>query len=374
MQRYLLIGAATLVLGLPGAAAENGRVLNIQSKSDSFELRLNGNSGSVNGKTADLSVMRELLPLFNSPLSNDCPTFNEKPEATVKEDGKTRSFYLKAGVISDGKNCLTVSGDGLMYFPIHRDFLIGAKRDGLKIKSPIKVSRQGVKLFEIIQNGSAWTQKEESKLLLNWDFIERLLNSLQSFDVRFRAVADSSLGKVKITLQTGDQTYEFYKLSETTWAVKKPGQSWLIAADDWSFWYDFGEGVLEEPAAEQIRFAEDSSHSLTERLHALQLLNNGWSPNLRELYHRLVLDRKTEVEIKTLAMKRLKGKPARETALVMAQFLSITDDDDMKRSATQILKINDPKGPLFNPESSDEEKQKVIEFWRNWWAKNRISN
>ena len=200
------------------------RHLAIHSKVDQYELVLNGCSATVNGSPADLTTFREQLPVLTNALAAQCPAPNGPPDVTVKENGHTRSIYIKQGLVSDGKNCLNVSGDGLLYFPIHRDFLIGSKHDSITVTSPLKIFRQGVKLFELKKTTDTWNA-EGTDMLLNWDFLERFQNSLKSFDVRFRAQPDLAAGKPKMIVQTGDRSYEFYKITSVVWAVKKPGEN-----------------------------------------------------------------------------------------------------------------------------------------------------
>ena len=347
------------------ASAQSVRHLSIQSKVDTFELVLNGTTASVNSKPADISSIHDFLQALRDPLSSDCPVLKEKPDVTVKEDGQIRFIYLKQGVVSDGKNCLSVSGDGLLYFPIHRDFLIGAKHDGITLKSPIKIFRQGIKLLEIKKDGQNWVA-EGTDLLLNWDFIERLQNSLKSFDVRFRILPDPNLGKPKMILQSGDQTFEFYKVTNVLWALKKPAHPWLETSDDWSFWYEFENDVLEDRFAAQIHFFDDATKDKAARLAALDKLDGSWSRNLRDLYHKFILNKNEDEKIKAIAFKRLRAKPSKETAAVMAQFLAEGDDEIFKKQASQILKINYPKGPIYNPDASPAERAKVVEYWSHY--------
>jgi hypothetical protein len=354
------------------AMAQSPRRLNIQSKVDQFELLLNGNSGTIAGKPADLSGFKELLGMLSNPLGNECPTLKTAPDVTVKENGQTRSIYLELGLISDGKNCLNVGGEGLLYFPIHRDFLIGPKQDGIAIKSPLKVFRQGVKLFELKKAGDTWTA-EETATLLDWDFIERFQNSLRSFTVRFRAQPELAKGKTKMIVQIGDQSYEFYKITNVVWALKKPGQPWLEASDDWSFWYSFDNSLLEDRYATQIRALEDPNQGKAEKLAILDKLQSKYSRNLHDLYRKFVLSADQDTQIKHIAMQRLRLKPTKETALTMAKYLQVGDDEAMKKTASQILKTHNPKGPLYKPSASATERAAVVSFWTQWAEKNQAA-
>lgn len=363
----LALAIGFLVHGL--AAKAETRKLNIHSKADTYELVINGNSVTVSGKAADLGAFKNLLPVITDQLVNDCPPLKGSADVTVREGSQTRSIYIKQGIVSDGKHCLPVGGEGLFYFPIHRDFLIGAKRESITLKSPAKVFRNGVKIFELKKGPRGW-DASESSLLINWDFIERFENNLRAFDIRFRVLPEIGQGKTKMILQSGDKTYEFYKLGEAEWAVKKPGTSWLEATDDFSFWYNFDDGVLEDRFAPQIK-AYEAAADKDAKLSELQKLDGSWSRNLRDLYHKILLDPTAAAEQKTIAMRRLRSKPSKETAGVMTRVLSESIDEDLRKLASQILKISDPKGPIYNPNSPAEERRKVVEYWAKWWTKNQ---
>ncbi|NJL26036.1 MAG: hypothetical protein HC902_13300 [Calothrix sp. SM1_5_4] len=351
------------------AAAQSPRKLNIQSPFDRYDLVLNGERGTIDGKAADLSAVRDLLPVLTNPLGNECPALNGRPEVTVTENGKTRSLYTKMGLITDGKMCLNVGGDGLFYFPVHRDFLIGAKRGSILLKSPLKLFKQGNKILEVKKDGDAWSGPAEE--MLNYDFIDRFENSLREYDVRLRVQEDIGKDKAKMIVQSGPDSYTFYKLTNVMWAVKKPGAKWLEASDDWSFWYDLDPGVLEDRYAGQIRFIEDTAKDKESRMAALDKLGEGWSRNLRDLYHKLILNQGEDPAIQEVALKRLKRKPSLETAEVMVNFLEKSQNEDLKREAGIILKLQHPKGPRYNPSAPPDERAKVVEFWRTWWAQNK---
>nr|HMN68817.1 hypothetical protein [Bdellovibrionales bacterium] len=203
------------------AWAQAARRLNIQSRYDQYDLVLNSKtSGTIDGKAANLKVLDDLWPVLDNPLGNECPALKGQADVTLKEGGKTRSIYIKQGLVTDGKSCLNVGGEGLLYFPVHREFLIGPKRDGIALKSPLKIFRQGVKMLELKKQGDTWVS-DNPDLLLNWDFIERFENTLREFDVRLRVQQDIAAGKTKMLMQSGDQTYEFFKVTGVMWAVKR---------------------------------------------------------------------------------------------------------------------------------------------------------
>lgn len=349
------------------------RKLTFQSSADKFDLVLSGGSGTINGKPADLRSIQDMLPVLTNPLGSACPELKGRPEITVREGTTLKSIYVKEGIITDGTNCLNAAGDGLFYFPIHRDFLIGPKADALKIASPLKIFRQGVKVLDIKKKDGVWVSENPDQLV-NWDFLDRFENSLKDFDVRLRVQAGIGEGKPKMNVQSGSVTYEFYKVTNVMWAVKKPGAAWLMASDDWSFWHDFEASMLEDRYAEDIRQLQAAGTPKETRLGLLDKLDGAWSRNLRDLYHKFLTDYNEDHDVQEIALKRLKRKPSKETSGVMVQFLENSPNEDLKDDAGVILKLFYPKGPKFSSRLSASEKAKALDFWRNWWSQNRNKN
>lgn len=351
--------------------AEAARKITIQSSHDTYDVVIQSKTkGSVDGKNANMVAFNDLWPVFDSELNNDCPALKGPADATIKENGKVRSLYIKQQLVSDGKACLNVGGDGLFFFPVHRDFLVGKTRDAIELRGPLKIFRQGVKVLELRKEGKVWANDNKQQLL-NWDFIERFENTLRDFDVRLRVQADIAKGKPKMIVQSGSQTFEFYKVTNVMWAVKKPGYPWLEASDDFSYWGDFDQSMLEDRYAAEIRMLEEAGVAPEQRRAALDKLEGVWSENLRRLYHTLVLNPQEDEYFQTTALNRLKRKPSLETAGIAAQFLGQSTNEDLKRTAGQILKSYNPKGPLYKPTMSSAEKTKTVDFWNNWWKQNQ---
>lgn len=361
-----------LLAGLIFAAeAQAARKITIQSSHDTFDVVIQSKTkGTVDGKTANMLAFTDLWPVFDNPMTNDCPQLKGSPDVTIKENGKTRSIYVKQQLVTDGKACLDVGGDGFYFFPVHRDFLIGKNRDSIQLKAPLKIFRQGVKVLELRKEGDNWVNDNKQQLL-NWDFIERFENTLRDFDVRLRVHADIAKGKSKMIVQSGSQTFEFYKVTNVMWAVKKPGYPWLEASDDFSYWQDFDQNLLEDRYAAEIRLLEQAGVAPEQRKAALDKLEGVWSENLRNLYHKIVLDPAEDEYFQTTSLNRLKRKPSLSTAGVAVKFLAQSTNEDLKRTAGQILKTYYPKGPLYKPSMSSAEKSKTLEFWNKWWNQNQ---
>lgn len=344
-----------------------GRTLKFESKSDSFTLFMNGGRGTIDGKEANLSSLSQLLPALNQTPADSCPNLPLTADLKITQGTVIREVYISQGVITDKKNCLKLDGDGIYHFPSHRDFLIGPKTENLTIKSPLEVYKQGQKLFALKKVEQNWFS-ESSEQLLNYDFIERFINSISVFRIRARLNEQIANQKPQVSVRIAGKAFEFFKIADATWALKKPGHDFLLLSDDWSFWQDFDESVFQDRYANEIKLLLSPGTSSTDKIEILGKIEATWSPNLRSLYEwQLVND--PDNQIKALALGRLKRKPSAQSIPAIIALLEKTDDEDLKRDAVAVLRIQNPKGPAYKLKLSDEERRKIIEFWRDWWKR-----
>lgn len=359
--RLSLVFAAIFV----GVSAHAQRKLTIISKFDRFDLTLTGGRGEVNGQPANLTTIKDLLPLLSKPLGETCPSFKAPPEITVKEGDQARAIYVSQGVVSDGKGCTFVAGEGLYYFPVHQDFLIGPKRDSIKLRSPVKIFLHGKKILEMRKTSEGWVS-DTPDLMVNWDFIRQLEHSLEDFRIRLRVQAAIGKDKPKMIIDNGGQNLEFTKVTNVMWALKKPGQGWLTASDDWSKWGDFDSSQIEDRYAEEIRQVL-AAQDVEEKKNRLSKLDTGWSLNLRDMYIKLVTNENEDENIRFTSLRRLKSKPSLPVVGAMVRILENSTNDDIRNEAGVILRLNYPKGPKFKSSDPPKDRQKALDFWRNWW-------
>lgn len=364
--------AILLMLASTLADAQGPRRFDFKSRTDQFQLLLNGSNASVDGKPADLSTFKELMPMLLKPLGEECPSLKGPPDVTVFEDGRLpgRRIYLHQKAVTDGKKCLYVSGEGLMYFPIHRNWFIGNTQDSLTFGPTVLFQRDGEKVFEIKRKGKSWVQ-EDPEFHPDWDFLQRLENSLKSYKIKMHMNLELGKGKPTFEIVTNGRTYKFYQVTTKIWALQKAPQPWLITSNDWSQWYDMNVSQLEDHRAPQLRFILDRSKPKEERLQALDKLDTGWSRALHEMYFRLLQESTEDQAIQKIALERLRSKPTVETAGVLVEYLKSSPYEDLKKMASQTLRIQNPKGPLFEPKDSFDKKQQAVEEWSRWWQRIR---
>jgi hypothetical protein len=91
------------------------------------------------------------------------------------------------------------------------------------------------------------------------------------------------------------------------------------------------------------------------------------------MYARILEEPLQDPRLSKIALDRLRSKPSAENAGAVVKFLENSSDPDLKKMATQILKIQNPKGRLFDPAQSPEQQRQVVEEWSRWWKKSQTA-
>ena len=342
----------------------------IASERDRFEFRVDGKVAQFGSKKVAIDAFSETLTKLRSEFAATCPKLPARPDLTITTAGKTIQVYAQIGIVSDGKSCSFVEGDGLYYLPVHRDFLIGPETMSIPEESPFSLTEGPRSLLSIKLVDQKWVGDPPDQPV-DWDVTERFVGSLSNFKVRFRVQTGIARGKRRLTLKSGNKTYLIYKVNNSTWGIGKPGQEFLTVGEGWVAWYDFAADMFRDPLAPNIALANDVSKPREARLVALTKIETNWSPNLRNLYHQLALRVREDAEIQAIALDRLKHKPSVETSGVMVQILEQDDaQSEAKVLAAAILRRQDPRAPKYVVGASAAEQAKALEFWKRWLRTN----
>ena len=133
-----------------------------------------------------------------------------------------------------------------------------------------------------------------------------------------------------------------------------------------SFWYDFSQEVYVDHLSERLNRLKQTDLDLTTRLSELEKLKNNWNQNLRDVLH-MIVSRKTEpLDLRVQALRRMRQKPTLPTAVVAADVLQSDTNEELRRLASEILRANDPRGPIYKARASTREKQQTLSYWRQW--------
>ena len=222
------------------AFAQTPSELQFQSRYDQFELRRSGGQYMLGDRRVKLGSFEQFLSLFNKEIEGDC-SLKGKPDLTVK--GKyggawvERRFYIAERVVSDGKQCATIGGDGLYFSPLHRSWFDDTAKSTIALKSPLTLSRGDAKLASFTQAKGEWVNSIKGEFP-NWEFFSSFQDSLRDFTISHRVHKAAIAGKPGFTLTSGKRKYEFYKLGDSLWVTTLPGSAWLVASARWTSWAD----------------------------------------------------------------------------------------------------------------------------------------
>jgi hypothetical protein len=374
--RILLV----LFISMMACQAQALTELEFSSGYDRFTLQKDGARYLLGGRAVDLGTFKEFLPLFDRALEGSCERVAKlKPDLILRRvekdsQGKmtappvVRNFYVTAKIVGDGKECAAVAGVGISYIPLHASWFSENAKGSADLDKNFSLEKDGKVLGRFKYEDDEWTDAVEGQYL-NWDFMERFIKSLEKFPIDFRLHPSIAEGKLHFSLKVGDQTYQFYKVDKNLWAMKSPRLAWLLSSKSWAFWENFDPSLFEEPFTDRIQKIFDPNLPLAERESSLKSLDRLWSVNIRRALHKLLTDPRQEKSLRDLALQILKKRPSLENIKVFIQALKQTDDVDFQSDLTKTLRVRNPKGPIIQPEDTDEQRAKAVEEWTRWWKK-----
>lgn len=339
---------------------------------DTFTVNKKGRSFDVGGTPFKSDLLTRLAPLLTGPATNDCPKLSGKPllTARVSTNGKieTREFFVSANIIRVGNTCLSATGEGMYYLPLHRRWLVGPFKDSLTLRSPLTLTSGSDVLVSLVKKGGDWVDNRDHSEL-DWDFWNRFEQSLQDYRISYRVLPEAGVGKPEVVLKSGSEQIKFVQVAPKTWAIQRPGQKWLDASGDWSFWFDLDPKIFRDRYANEIEKAESTGLTAEQRLNAMKDLDSaGWSRAIESFYQRRLADAQEDLNVRAHALERLKSKPAWRNIRAEMEALMGNPPDDLLNLLTLALRVRNPKGPVFDPASS--ERPKIVHEWREWWNEN----
>ncbi len=351
------------------AFAQTPGDLDFQSRFDQFQLKKAGKNYQLAGRAVDLGPFEQLLPLFDSSIEGDCPPL-AKPDLTVTAriagQSVQRRFFISQNIVSDGKYCGSVSGEGLFFAPLHRSWFDDNVKMTIAINSPLKLTRGEETLVSMEKTGGGWKSRDQD-FYPNWEFFDAFAESLRDFTITHRLHRQAGKDKPGFVMFNGKRKYEFFKINETMWAAAIPGQGWLISSRRWTGWNEMEKSQWMDRNSDQLAILADPTKPLEERKAALGTLSGQWSPSIRQVLAKILVDREDSAELKGNAVAIMRMKPTMENMGTFVQALSQTEDSDLQFALSQALKIRNPKGPGLNVDLDESSRLKAIREWQQWW-------
>lgn len=343
---------------------------------DQFTVKKSAQKFTVDGKPVQNDLLVLLQPLLTGKAQDDCPKKLPKAPVTARINGggktETRDFFVAKSLVrvngAGGTQCFFATGDGMMYLPVHRSWLVGPFKESVSLRSPLKITTNGHVVANLIKKTGDW-EDTNPKTQLDWDFFEKFEQSMKNYKVQYRVARAAGKGKPWASLESGSERYVFFKVGPKLWAIQRPGNNWLDASGDWSFWFDFDDGVWKDRRVPAMERVEAAGSSTEQKAAAMQELDSsGWSRALEDFYHRRLLDPQEDMKIRSHALERMKSKPSWRNMAAEMQLLQGDVSDELLRDATLALRARNPKGPIYSPGTGD--RVHIITEWNEWWRKN----
>lgn len=350
--------------------------LKFNSSSESFQLKKVAGHFELAGKPVKLGTFEQFLPLFTSEIEGSCEQ-KGKADLTVKGLAKgkwiERKFFVKAKQVGDGTNCSNVNGDGIYFVPFSKSWFDESATGSIALGDSLQLTRDKSVIVTVEKSKGEW-RSGDPKLFLNWDFFANFTDSIKEFPITHHLHPAAVEGKPGFQLTTSGKRYQFYKLGNSLWVMARPGSKWLVGSSAWSNWVDMEPSQWEDHNNSQLNFIVDKANGVAERKGTLLSLEGQWSPSVREVIRRILMDSKEDNEIKIAATKVMAQKPSLENMGIFVEALGKTNSVDLLSEITSALRNRNPKGPSINEDLDSNQREAAIREWQKWWNDVRHKN
>ncbi|MCB0350994.1 MAG: hypothetical protein KDD38_07410 [Bdellovibrionales bacterium] len=351
--------------GTPTWATE----FNFSSKLDRFAVNVTDSGAIFNGEKVSLEPFMFIKPLFDAQFEAACPDKIGRPDLTItriqgnKEE--KRIVYIDKKVISDGKNCGSVTGHGIYQLPLHRNWFEGKKTVTIGLGDSFSVWKDGRLVVEFDKTDFGWRNKDRD-FFTNWEFFNKFLHATKDFPIDFRVHPSAAKEYTSFELRQGGRKFTFVKVGETTWAVQFPGSPWLAASGNFGIFEDMSQRIWISPLEKTLRIIRDPLANLDTRTKALRELSKHWGPDLNYVLREVVLTGGDNVEIKKDIVNLLRSRPTDENFKVLVDVLKTSTDQAFLYTVTKALRVRNPKGPIILETDHDDVVKSKINEWTLW--------
>lgn len=343
--------------------------LQIKSNYDRFTLQVSGGRYKLEGRSVEPGPLKDLLDVFSGEIIGDCGKL-PRPDLTITAimngKGVERRFYVGQQIVSDGKSCVAVTGEGLYFLPLHHTWFEKTSESINVAESLVLSDSNGNTLISILEKDGRWRSKDPAQFL-NWEFLNRFLDSLKKYEIDSRIHLSAATGKSSFKLKIGRTRYEIYKINASLWAMKKPGAKWLIGSNHWTFWLDLERSQLMDRYNDQFTDILDAGKSTEERVQALRSIDGQWTPSISSMLGVVLSYKTAPKELVLEAVRQLRQKPSDESMGMLVKALDNHSDPEILSAVTQALRVRYPKGPHLAEDADDDEVSKARREWSAWW-------
>jgi hypothetical protein len=364
--------ALTVAAILAIAKAAHATDFTFTSKLDKFTVEVEDGSATYNGQEVNAEPFVLVKPLFDVQLEEPCDAGMGKPDLTITRKGETseekRQVYIEKQMISDGKNCAAVTGQGIYQLPLHHSWFEAKKEVSIAVGQSFSIWKDDKLVVEFEKTDRGWRNKDP-QFFTNWVFFEKFLTVLKNFKIDFRVHPAAAKAFTHFELRQGGRKFSFVKVSEKTWAVQLPGSPWMAASGQFGLFEDMDQKIWISPYAKNLQILKDKTATVEMRIKMAQTLGDSWGPDAKYAFHDILLAKDEVPALKQAIANIMKSHPTEENFKVLIESLRITDDANYRYAATKVLRLRNPKVPSILEDDDDAEVAKKIKAWEDWGKK-----
>ncbi|MCB0367689.1 MAG: hypothetical protein H6624_07435 [Bdellovibrionaceae bacterium] len=341
-----------------------------RSKYDNFKVVRKDGQYFIGSSSVTLDPIKDFLPFFTAGIEGDCPDLPGKPDVVITgKRGDTtveRRFYLTVKQVQDGKHCADMAGEGIYFLPLHRSWFVGPASSGIAIGSTLKVTKEETVFVEFKKKGDQWLN-QDSAFFTDWIFFNQFIAALEKHEISGRLHPAAAQDKKQFEVVTNGKAYEFYKVGNNLWGIKRPERDWLVVSPSFVFLLDMSTDLWRDRHAVSLATLKDTTQPPENRIQAVHQLGVAWSQAIKLVYHTIMLNPEDHPRVKEEVAYSMKKKPTDENFEILVKALDKTEDIELLAKITKILKIANRKGTAIQITDSQDVVDKAIRDWKTWW-------
>ncbi len=365
--------------------ATSAEVWNFKSKFDDFKIKKNAEQFVLGNQEVNPAVLADINALIEPTYGDLCPgELPPEPDATLKisSEGANEdySFYFEKNVVKktalstdpaqkDKKiaKCLTVTGDGLINFPVHRSWFLSLPNTKIAHEKELRFVRNKADMFAFVKKDGSWAQTQHLRFI-NWEYFNQILDVLDGFPIQKQYNLSVVKDRTSFSIVADGETYNFYLIQEKIWAVQLPKTNWLSMSKSFALFGELEDSRWLDHNSSELATLVSTDYPLAERKAALTSLKDSWNESIKYAFHYVLLNKSDLDDFKYAVVLKMKQKPTNENMKIFAEVLPLTKNNDLLLLISKTLRIKNPKGPLIQ-ENDDPELEQKIKTWQDWAKK-----
>lgn len=374
----LLVSVGILLAYSFGQSAHANETWDFKSNYDQFTLSKQGSKYFLDGKEVKGRWAEELRPVLKLTLPFTCPDLPRRPDLSLTWKNQSqeikRFFYIEKKMASDGKDCVDLTGLGIYYFPYHRFWFVGSEDLTIDLSEGFTFGDDSSTWVEFTKRDGR-LQPKDLDYFADWTHLSEFRKLLRGFKLDGRAHPlilkdiDRVTNKKGFQLKAKGKTYKFHPIKKQMWLLELPNIPWLVLSPNLGVLETVTPEYWKSPFNGRLHGLRDKEKSQADRVNIVKSLKGESSPDVRRVFHDILLERGENVEVKSSIVDALRYSPSDENMAALADALEKTDQRELVDQIIKVLRLRNPKGPMIDQNDDWDDIQKVIAQWKAWATK-----